>query len=237
MSEERTLAQLYPFLHGTKRSAAAMNGALLESIAQKAAHHLKVIEHFFATQAQAVVDTAGTIAAVYRRGARIFTMGNGGSSCDAAHLAVEFQHPITAGRPALTAIDLTRDTSMMTAVGNDVGFAQVFRRQLVAQARKGDALVGLSTSGNSENLIRAFQKARDMGVKTIGLCGMTGGQMARLGLDHCLVVETDSIHRVQECQVAIYHMLWDLVHTLLADDRGAVVAEGEPDATPTDEAP
>jgi len=225
-----TLERLYPFLHGTKRGAVSMNAALLESVAQKAAHHLEVLQAFFATQAQAVVDTAATMAGVYRAGGRLFTMGNGGSSCDAAHLAVEFQHPVTAGRPALTAIDLTRDTTMMTAVGNDVGFAQVFRRQLVALARKGDGLVGLSTSGNSENLVRAFQKAREMGVKTIGLCGMSGGEMARLGLDHCLVVETDSIHRIQECQVAVYHMLWDLVHTLLADDRGALGAAGEAEA-------
>jgi D-sedoheptulose 7-phosphate isomerase len=225
MSDEaRALAGLYPFLHGARRSPADLNAALLESVAQKAAHNREVLAAFFARQAQALVDTAGTIAAVYRRRGRLFTMGNGGSSCDAAHLAVEFQHPVTAGRPALTAVDLTRDTTMMTAVGNDVGFSEVFRRQVVALARPGDALVGLSTSGNSENLLRAFEKAREMGVATIGLCGMSGGRMAGMGLDHCLVVETDSIHRIQECQVAVYHMLWDLVHTLLADDRGALDA-------------
>jgi len=227
VSDARALEGLYPFLHGTKRSPSALNAALMESVAQKAAHHLEVVHAFFSAHAQAVVDTAGTLADVYRRNGRVFTMGNGGSSCDASHLAVEFQHPVTAGRPALTAIDLTRDTTMITAVGNDVGFGEVFRRQVVALARAGDALVGLSTSGNSENLVRAFEKAREMGVKTIGLCGMSGGAMARLRLDHCLVVETDSIHRIQECQVAVYHLLWDLVHTLLADDRGALAGAGE----------
>jgi D-sedoheptulose 7-phosphate isomerase len=147
-------------------------------------------------------------------------MGNGGSSCDAAHVAVEFLHPITAGRPALTAVDLTSDRTMITAVGNDVGFDHVFVRQIIAQGRRGDGLIGVSTSGNSANLVRAFLKAKEMGLKTIGLSGNTGGEMSKISLDHCLIVETDSIHRIQECHVAIYHILWDLVHTLLADDRG-----------------
>jgi len=214
------LKGLYPFLHGKKQDPAALNAALLESVSQKAADHHDVIDAFFAANGQAVVDAAGAIADVYRGNGRLFTMGNGGSSCDAAHLSVEFLHPVTAGRPALTAIDLTCDNTMLTAVANDVGFENIFVRQIIAQARPGDGLVGLSTSGNSDNLIRGFRKAKEMGVTTIGLAGMSGGEMAKAGLDHCLTVETDSIHRVQECHVAIYHILWDLVHTLLADDRG-----------------
>ena len=213
-----TLERLYPFLHGTKRGAVSMNAALLESVAQKAAHHLEVLQAFFATQAQAVVDTAATMAGVYRAGGRLFTMGNGGSSCDAAHLAVEFQHPVTAGRPALTAIDLTRDTTMMTAVGNDVGFAQVFRRQLVALARKGDGLVGLSTSGNSENLLRGLTEAGRRGMLTIGIAGYQGGQMAELdGLDYLFVAPSSSVHRIQEAQTTIYHALWELTLAALGE--------------------
>jgi D-sedoheptulose 7-phosphate isomerase len=109
---------------------------------------------------------------------------------------------------------------MITAVGNDVGFDHIFVRQLIAQARCGDGLIGVSTSGNSANLVRAFLWAKESGLKTIGLSGNTGGEMAQIGLDHCLIVETDSIHRIQECHVAVYHILWDLVHTLLAGDRG-----------------
>jgi D-sedoheptulose 7-phosphate isomerase len=220
--EDPNLAGLYPFLHGKKQDPLSMNSALLESVAQKAAHHHKVIEDFFAANGQKVVAAAGAIADVYRGNGRLFTMGNGGSSCDAAHVAVEFLHPITAGRVALTAIDLTADRTMMTAVANDVGFKHVFVRQLIAQARPGDGLVGISTSGNSDNLVKAFLKAKEMGVTTVGLAGMSGGEMAKVGLDHCLVVETDSIHRVQECHVIIYHILWDLVHTLLADNRGSL---------------
>jgi len=111
---------------------------------------------------------------------------------------------------------------MLTAVGNDVGFGSVFVRQVIAHGRQGDGLIGVSTSGNSENLVQAFMKAKEMGLLTIGLGGMTGGEMSRIDLDHCFVVETDSIHRIQECHLAIYHILWDLVHSLLADDRGGL---------------
>jgi D-sedoheptulose 7-phosphate isomerase len=214
------LEGLYPFLHGKKQQPESQTAALIASVRQKARHHLDTVEAFFANNGDAVVAAARTIAEVYRNDGRLFTMGNGGSSCDASHVAVEFLHPITVGRPALTAIDLTNDRTIMTAVGNDVGFAHIFVRQLIAQAKSGDILFGLSTSGNSANLLRAFEKAKEMGMKTIGLAGMSGGQMAQLGLDHCLIVETDSIHRIQECHVTIYHILWDLVHTLLADERG-----------------
>ena len=138
-------------------------------------------------------------------------------------------HPVTAGRPALTAINLVADTAMLTAVGNDVGFAHIFVRQLLAQARRGDALIGVSTSGNSANLLAAFAKACELGVATIGLCGNDGGRMAVTGvLDHCLVVRSESVHRIQETHVAIYHILWDLVHTLLADDRGGLETRSGP---------
>jgi D-sedoheptulose 7-phosphate isomerase len=221
MSEHQTLQGLYPFLHGERQDAARLDSALLESVAQKAQASVEAKRTFFAANAEAVVRTAHAIANVYRRNGRLFAMGNGGSSCDASHIAVEFVHPITAGRPALTAVNLAADTAMMTAVGNDVGFAHIFVRQLIAQARRGDGLIGVSTSGNSENLLAAFAKARELGVVTIGLSGHDGGRMAEHGvLDHCLVVPSDSIHRIQETHVAIYHILWDLVHTLLADDRG-----------------
>lgn len=221
--ESTALHELYPFLHGGKRNAGDINRALLESVRQKSADSADTKLRFFEDSAAAVVAAARTIADAYSRGGRLLSMGNGGSSCDAAHIAVEFLHPVTAGRPALTAINLVADTAMLTAVANDVGFAHVFVRQIIAQARAGDALIGISTSGNSDNLLAAFAKAREMGVATIGLCGNDGGRMATAGtLDHCLIVPSPSIHRVQETHVAIYHILWDLVHTLLADERGGL---------------
>ncbi|WP_213763894.1 SIS domain-containing protein [Caballeronia sp. dw_19] len=223
MTEHRALHGLYPFLHGEHQDAAKLDAVLLESVAQKAQASIDAKRVFFADNATAVVAVAHAIADVYRRDGRLFSMGNGGSSCDAAHIAVEFLHPVTAGRPALTAVNLVADTAMMTAVGNDVGFAHIYVRQLVAQARRGDGLIGISTSGNSDNLLAAFAKAREMGVVTIGLAGHDGGKMVAPGaLDHCLVVPSDSIHRIQETHVAIYHILWDLVHTLLADERGSL---------------
>lgn len=228
MSED-ALKNLYPFLHGTRQDAQALDARLVESVRAKAGDSVAVKRRFFEENGERVVATARAIAEAYRRGGRLLAMGNGGSSCDASHVAVEFLHPITTGRPALAAIDLTADRAMLTAVGNDVGFAHVFVRQVIALARPEDALMGISTSGNSENLLAAFVKAKEIGLTTIGLAGGDGGRMARsAAVDHCLVVPTDSIHRVQECHVAIYHILWDLVHTLLADDRGAVVRPAEP---------
>jgi D-sedoheptulose 7-phosphate isomerase len=219
------LASLYPFLYGARKDEPTENAALLHSVAEKAAHSIEVKRSFFASNAERVVATARAIAEVYRRHGRMFAMGNGGSSCDAAHFAVEFLHPITAGRPALSAINLTADVAMVSAVGNDVGFAHIFVRQLISLAGQGDGLIGFSTSGNSANLIAAFKKARELGMTTIGIAGMNGGEMAREGLlDHCLVVETDSIHRIQETHVTLYHILWDLVHTMLANDRGPLRA-------------
>ncbi|ATJ82265.1 D-sedoheptulose-7-phosphate isomerase [Halomonas beimenensis] len=219
------LRDLYPFLHGELQDDAGVQDALLASVREKADHGVQVKREFFASRGQAVVDAARAIAGVYRRGGRMLTMGNGGSSCDAAHFAVEFLHPVTAGRAALAAIPLAGNDAMLTAVGNDVGFDHVFVRQLLALARPEDGLVGFSTSGNSRNLMRAFAQARKLGLMTLGLAGGDGGEMARSDdLDHCLVVATDSIHRVQEVHVATYHILWDLVHTLLADRRGGLEA-------------
>ena len=173
-----------------------------------------------------MVAVAEAIAGVYRNKGRLFSMGNGGSSCDAAHFAVEFLHPVTAGRPALTAINLAADMAMVTAVGNDVGFGHIFVRQVIAQGDRGDGLVGFSTSGNSENLLAAFAKAKELGVVTIGFAGNDGGKMARDSATWITAwwCASDSIHRIQETHVAIYHILWDLVHTLLAEDRGGMAA-------------
>lgn len=218
--DDTALHQLYPFLHGGKQDKVGLDVSLSESVRQKMVHHHRIVEAFFAEHTPVVVAAARSIADTYRSDGRLLVMGNGGSSCDASHITVEFQHPITAGRPALTAIDLTADRAMLTAVANDVGYAHVFVRQLSAYARKGDCLVGLSTSGNSENLTKAFAKAKEMGLVTIGLTGSGGGKMSEMGLTHCLTIDTDSVHRIQECHLVIYHIIWDLVHTILADDRG-----------------
>ena len=160
-------------------------------------------------------------------GGRLFTMGNGGSSCDASHVAVEFLHPVTAGRPALAAINLVADLAMISAVGNDVGFEHVFVRQVIAQARAGDGLIGISTSGNSANLIAAFAKAKEMGLVD------HRPDRRRWRADEIVrrrrplpgrAVRLDPPHPGMPRHA--YHILWDLVHTLLADDRGSAAEQG-----------
>src|SRR5271155_532815 len=228
MPNETELKGLYPFLHGMQQDPVQLDAALFHSVTEKARESRETNELFFGAQVRTIVAAAKALADVYRGGGRLFSMGNGGSSCDASHVAVEFVHPITAGRPALAATNLVADIAMISAVGNDVGFEHVFVRQVIAQARSGDGLIGISTSGNSANLIAAFAKAKEMGLATIGLTGGDGGKMRTSGVvDHCLVVPTTSIHRIQECHVAAYHILWDLVHTLLAGDRGSATTKGQ----------
>jgi D-sedoheptulose 7-phosphate isomerase len=222
VSSADDLGGLYPFLSGRRQDAALLDAALLRAVEDKARESREVNDRFFADQGATLVAAARAIADVYNGGGRLFTMGNGGSSCDAAHVAVEFLHPVTAGRPALAAINLVADAATLSALGNDLGFEHVFLRQIVAHGRKGDGLIGISTSGNSANLLSAFARAKEIGMATIGLAGGDGGRMRSAGVvDHCLVVPTPSIHRVQESHVVAYHILWDLVHTLLADQRGS----------------
>ena len=219
------LAGLYPHLGRGERAAlpadaARLDQSLLDSIGHKARESIDAKQRFFAANGDRVLQAAHMLADCYRAGGRLFTMGNGGSSCDAAHIAVEFSHPITAGRPALPAQNLAQDMAMITAVGNDVGIDHIFERQVLGLVRKGDCVIGVSTSGNSANLLRGLAAARRLGAHTLALAGGDGGAMAQADdIELCLTVGSDSIHRVQETHVAIYHILWDLTHSLLADDR------------------
>lgn len=214
------LKQLYPFLRGKPPSNDKLDSSLLESVMQKAADSREVQQRYFEKYGATIVAAARTMAKVYQSGGRLLAMGNGGSCSDAAHIAVEFIHPITVGRPSLEAIDLTANTTTITAVSNDFGFENIFVRQLQAMGREGDGLIGLSTSGNSKNLLAAFAQGKKMGMATIAFAGGNGGKMAKSpDVDICLVVETSSIHRVQESHLATYHILWDLVHAILGEQQ------------------
>jgi D-sedoheptulose 7-phosphate isomerase len=222
-TNQQHLSDLYPFLHHRSKNPEQDTAGLLESIRQKSAESIHVKQQFYDDHAIALLEAARGIAEVYRQHGRMFAIGNGGSSCDAAHFCVEFQHPVTAGRPALPAMNLLADTAMNSAVANDVGYAHIFVRQINAHARNGDGLIAFSTSGNSDNLMAAYAKAKELNMVTFGLAGGDGGDMKNSGLvDYCLVVNSDSIHRVQEVHVSCYHIIWDLVHTLLADSRGKI---------------
>lgn len=227
---QQMLNALYPFAPSSEEErpgSCDKTEELLQSIRIKAEESRAAQEAFFHKHDQTLVEIAALIADAYRKGGRLLTAGNGGSSCDASHLALEFMHPVTAGRPALPAINLSQDVSMLTAVSNDVGFQHVLVRQLLALGKAEDLLLVFSTSGNSENLTAACNKAKQLGMQVVAFSGGNGGELAGLNsVDKCLIVETDSVHRIQECHLVCYHILWDLVHTLLADERGLLGEHG-----------
>ncbi len=213
----------YPFLHGDGKQPEELPrelmGELRFSLLEKARESIEVKQRFFEENQETILAASLQMARAFHRGGKLLVCGNGGSATDAQHVAVEFMHPITVGRKALPAICLNNDMAMITAVANDVGFADVFTRQIIALGREGDVLLAISTSGNSENLQHAFQTARRMKLSTIGFAGSDGGRMAEMQavelLDYCLTVPASSIHRIQETHVTLYHIVWDLVHTFL----------------------
>lgn len=214
------LKKLYPFLQ-EDNGLSGTEANLIDSISMKCRESTELKQKFFAENLQEVFETAKDIASVFAKSGRMFSAGNGGSSCDAAHFAVEFQHPVTAGRPALPVINLCNDVAMMSAVANDVGFEHVFVRMLEAQAKPDDGLITFSSSGNSKNLIESLRKSREIGMSTFAITGGDGGLILQSGLaQRCLIVRSDSIHRIQEVHVTLYHILWDIVHTLLSGQRG-----------------
>ena len=144
------------------------------------------------------------------RDGRLLLCGNGGSAADSQHWATEWTVRFEKDRRALSAIALTVDTSALTAIGNDLGFDRLFSRQVEAIGRKGDVLVALSTSGNSENILEAVKVAKDLGITTIGFTGRGGGKLAKM-VDVPLVIVSDTTSRIQEAHEFIMHVLCELV--------------------------
>jgi D-sedoheptulose 7-phosphate isomerase len=209
----------YPFLHEDDKKPQGMMEDLRFSLMEKVRESMDVKATFFEDYKDTILAASLQMAKAFHHGRKLLICGNGGSATDAQHIAVEFMHPITVGRKALPAICLSNDMAMITAVANDVGFDDVFSRQIIALASEGDILLGISTSGNSENLGHAFATARRMKLTTIGYAGGDGGRMAQLHndglLDFCMTVPTSSVHRIQESHVTLYHIMWDMVHTFL----------------------
>jgi D-sedoheptulose 7-phosphate isomerase len=193
--------------------AATTPADLRASVLRKARESAATTEAFFTEQAERVLACAHAMAERFEAGGRLLVMGNGGSACDAQHVAVEFMHPVIEKRPALPAIALTADPALLTAVGNDQDFALVFAQQLRLLGRRGDMALGISTSGQSANVNRALSAAREVGMLTIGFSGRDGGRMTE-ACDHCFTVPSFSIHRIQETQETLLHVLWDLVHVV-----------------------
>jgi len=165
---------------------------------------------FFELEAVRIVAQGQDMAERLKRGCRILVCGNGGSAADAQHFAAELSGRYVKERRALAGIALTTDTSALTAIGNDYGFERVFSRQVEALGRPGDLLVGISTSGNSPNVLLAVEAAKAQGMKTLGLLGRDGGKLLAL-CDESLVVPSTVTARIQEVHQMIYHFWCEVI--------------------------
>lgn len=188
-----------------------------EAILRKARESADVKEQFFRAEADRIEALVRAMAARFSSGGRLYVMGNGGSATDAQHISLEFFHPIIEKRKALPAIALTADQALLTAISNDRDFAKIFADQLRVLAQPGDMALAVSTSGKSPNLVQALETARVMGLLTIAFTGKDGGRLPDLA-EYCFVVPSFSIHRIQETHVALYHIIWDLVHVAFGED-------------------
>ena len=231
------MESLYPFLYSDTSDLSAVLDQVRASTVAKVAEIGELRRAVAERDGARIAECAAQAAARFGAGGRLFAFGNGGSATDAQQLATLFLNPEGGGRggdgpegggrggdggargggapgwtaPPLPALGLANDTSVVTALCNDVGVEVVFARQLAAFGGRNDIAVGLSTSGNSANLVRAFDEASRRGMLTIGLAGYDGGTMAELdSIDYLFVVPSSSVHRIQEAQTTIYQVLWEL---------------------------
>jgi D-sedoheptulose 7-phosphate isomerase len=210
-----SVESLYPFLYAGKSDTAAVLDQVRASTVAKIAEIAELRQTVAERDADRLAECAAQAAARFAAGGRLFAFGNGGSATDAQQLATLFLNPGGDGAggnwPPLPAFGLANDTSVLTALANDIGVEVVFARQLAAFGTGRDIAVGLSTSGNSENLVRAFGEAARRGMLTVGLAGYEGGKMAELdSIDYLFVAPSSSVHRIQEAQTTTYHVLWEL---------------------------
>lgn len=175
---------------------------------------LEIKKKFFTEHSQALVALADLIAERVRNGGKVLVCGNGGSAADAQHFAGELVGRFTKEGPPIPALALTTDTSIITAVGNDYGYEHVFKRQMEAHARPQDVAIGISTSGNSKNVIEALEVARSRGLLTIAMTGQGGGKLAAL-VDHLFAAPSKDTPRIQEVHHLMNHVLCELLEERL----------------------
>ncbi len=193
------------------------------TLADYFAGHLRALERVVNELDEEILRCAQLLTEVLHRGNKILIMGNGGSAADAQHMAAELVGRFLRERKPLPAIALSTDTSILTALGNDFGFDEVFRRQVLALARPGDVVIGISTSGRSENVIRALSVANSLGCSTVALLGRDGGQIAE-AVDLALTVPELEVSHIQEAHITILHLLCGLIEQEidLSSDCGTV---------------
>lgn len=186
-----------------------------QTIAAIFADSIAAKHQFLRDYGPALVQATEEIVRTLQAGGKIFLFGNGGSAADAQHIAAEFVNRYVIERPPLPAIALTTDTSALTSIANDYGVADLFAKQLRALGKAGDVAIALSTSGNSPNILRALDVCRELGIRSIGLTGGTGGEMAGK-VDHFLcVAATQMTPRIQEVHILIGHTICELVDNML----------------------
>jgi D-sedoheptulose 7-phosphate isomerase len=205
---------LYPFIESEERDSSSLLAVLATSAQEKIVESRLLRADSLERCADVLAQAGATMANRFRNGGRLFAFGNGGSATDAEGTADLFRHPPN-GR-ALPALSLVDDRAVLTALANDVGYELVFSRQIIAHARPGDIAVGFSTSGDSANMLRAFEEAARRGLLTVGLCGYERAAMAQSdAVNHCLVVASESVHRIQEAEDALMLELWSIVQRQL----------------------
>jgi D-sedoheptulose 7-phosphate isomerase len=183
-------------------------------IADMLADSLAVKERTIRARTDRLISAADAVAEALTAGKKLLLFGNGGSAADAQHIAAEFVNRFRMERPPLAAIALTTDTSALTAIGNDYAFAEVFSKQVQALGRPGDVALGISTSGNSENVVTGLRAARKAGLRTIGMTGGGGGKLRELS-DILLDVDSPVTARIQETHILMAHILCELVDRIL----------------------
>ncbi|MDD2838728.1 MAG: D-sedoheptulose 7-phosphate isomerase [Sulfuricurvum sp.] len=185
-----------------------MKNYIRKQIADSAATKQAILEND--PLLEVIVDVAKACVEVYRKGKKTLLAGNGGSAADAQHIAAELVGRYGFDRPSIPSLALTTDTSNLTAIGNDYGYDKVFSRQLEGMAQEGDLFIGISTSGNSQNIVNAFESAKTRGVTTVALVGRDGGKMASMA-DYAIVVPSNATPRIQESHILIGHILCDII--------------------------
>ena len=188
-----------------------------EMVMRKGKESVEVKHKFLDQYAEMIGELAEKMSERFAAGHQLWVMGNGGSACDAQHIAVEFIHPILEKRRALPAFDLVSQMAVLTAIANDKDYARIFVDQIELHGKPGDMALAISTSGNSPNLIYALEAAKRKDLLTIAFSGKDGGRLADAA-EYCFTVPTFSTHRIQESHVTLLHILWDLIHVSMGEE-------------------
>src|SRR5437868_6254088 len=207
----------YPFLfEGGKASIEDVLAQVRHSTLEKCREVIELRRATLGHAGERIIAAGRAMAQAFAAGATLLAFGNGGSTTDAQDLVTELLNPPFAAWSPLPAIALTDDIAVVTAVGNDVGFDNVFARQVIAFARPGDVAVGFSTSGSSINVLVALEQAKKQGLLTLGLAGYDGGKMAQsAAVDFCIVAPSDHVPRIQEAHATVYHALLEVIFACL----------------------